>query len=192
MTTPAHTPGPWKQSHLNSYWIDVPESSADLRKYGSGDIRCYHANAEADARLIAAAPDLLAALEDIFEHCCLVHRRWGDDSNQKESDAAERAGKAAIKKAKGGTMSANSIELKAPTRSEIQAQINRDCDEAKQSQDVTNTKNPVAFRWWLESMSGAGFILFKEKHHTDQDIRDAKRFLYNSRDVVTIRIKEVK
>jgi hypothetical protein len=52
----------------------------------------------ANARLIAAAPDLLDALKGLFEHCVMVRRVWGD---QKEADAAIAAGKAAIAKAEG-------------------------------------------------------------------------------------------
>lgn len=53
------------------------------------------------ARLIAAAPDLLASLEALFEHCAMVHKHWGDGSNQKEADAAIKAGRAALQKARG-------------------------------------------------------------------------------------------
>jgi hypothetical protein len=56
----------------------------------------------ANARLIAAAPELLSALESLFEHCSMVHKRWGDGSNQKEADAAIEAARAAIAKAEGG------------------------------------------------------------------------------------------
>ena len=55
----------------------------------------------ANARLIAAAPELLDALKGLFEHCTMIHRAWGDGSNQKEADAAIAAGKAAIAKAEG-------------------------------------------------------------------------------------------
>jgi hypothetical protein len=55
----------------------------------------------ANARLIAAAPDLLDALKGLFEHCTMIHRVWGDGSNRKEADAAIAAGKAAIAKAEG-------------------------------------------------------------------------------------------
>jgi hypothetical protein len=59
----AHTPGPWelRQSTRHGYWfIDYPqqEGSATLTK-----LDCD----EADARLIAAAPELLEALKDAIE-----------------------------------------------------------------------------------------------------------------------------
>ena len=47
------------------------------------------------------APDLLKALEDLFEQCSMVHTRWGEGSNQIEADAAVTAGRAIIAKAKG-------------------------------------------------------------------------------------------
>lgn len=54
---------------------------------------------EANARLIAAAPELLEALQELFEQCSMVHKYWGDGSNQKESDSAITAALAAIAKA---------------------------------------------------------------------------------------------
>ena len=56
---------------------------------------------ELTEELIAAAPDLLEALESLFENCAMVHKKWGDDFNQKEADAAIKQAKAAIAKAKG-------------------------------------------------------------------------------------------
>lgn len=40
--------------------------------------------------------ELLESLEGIFEHCALVHIRWGDHCNQREADAAIARGRAAI------------------------------------------------------------------------------------------------
>jgi len=54
---------------------------------------------EANAALIAAAPDLLAALEALFEHCAMVHKHWGDGCNRDQAAAAEKAARAAIAKA---------------------------------------------------------------------------------------------
>ena len=55
-----------------------------------------------NARLIAAAPDLLCAMQELFEQCAMIHRYGGDACNQKEADAAIKAGLAAIAKATGG------------------------------------------------------------------------------------------
>ena len=59
----AYTPGPWELRHSTRhgyFFIDYPqpEGSATLTKLDCG---------EADARLISATPDLLAALQDIVD-----------------------------------------------------------------------------------------------------------------------------
>ena len=46
-------------------------------------------------------PDLLAALEGLMEHCAMVHKHWGENSNAREADAAQDAARAAIAKARG-------------------------------------------------------------------------------------------
>jgi hypothetical protein len=48
----AHTPGPW---HYDTTW--------GLIKHGGAEIAALHSGNIANARLIAAAPDLLAALQ---------------------------------------------------------------------------------------------------------------------------------
>lgn len=52
-TTSAHTPGPWNVSEPTGAYIQSPAGGIAALTYGAR---------EADARLIAAAPDLLAAL----------------------------------------------------------------------------------------------------------------------------------
>lgn len=39
-----------------------------------------------------------AALWGLFEHCAMIHKVWGDGSNQKQADAAIAAGRAALAK----------------------------------------------------------------------------------------------
>jgi hypothetical protein len=68
-----------------------------------GRIVCALVGGEVNARLIAAAPEMLAALEAIFRECALVHKYWGDGSNTREADAAIAAATGAIVKA-GGTV----------------------------------------------------------------------------------------
>lgn len=61
-----HTPGPWRVERQNpsptsGEWMiagGIPGYLAEVRDCGSGDV-------EANARLIASAPDLLAALDAI-------------------------------------------------------------------------------------------------------------------------------
>lgn len=73
---------------------DTPNRIAVV-EYPYGDI----AGQSANARLIAAAPELLAALQSLFDHCAMVHKHWGEGCNQKQADAAIAAGRAAIIKA---------------------------------------------------------------------------------------------
>jgi len=54
---------------------------------------------KADVTLMAAAPRLLEALQALFEHCAMIHKRGGEGCNQKEADAAILAARAAIAKA---------------------------------------------------------------------------------------------
>lgn len=46
-------------------------------------------------------PDLLAALEGLFENCAMIHKSWGDGDNTKAADEAISSARAAIAKAKG-------------------------------------------------------------------------------------------
>lgn len=65
-------------------------------------VRRYHGHTEeaaSYATLFAAAPDLLAALKALYEHCAMIHSQWGEGCNQREADAAIAAGRAAIAKA---------------------------------------------------------------------------------------------
>lgn len=48
--------------------------------------------------------------------------------------------------------------------------------------------NDVLFEDYYTGPTGARFILLREKHHTDDDIKKAKSYLYNTRDVVSIKI----
>jgi len=62
MTNTTHTPGPWLLD-------EAPMETGDLTDWycvtnATFDADVAHAVTEADARLIAAAPELLAALED--------------------------------------------------------------------------------------------------------------------------------
>jgi hypothetical protein len=53
---------------------------------------------------------------------------------------------------------------------------------ARKHHDVTN--NGVAFEWWLANCDGAGFLILREPHHTDEDIDRAKSLIKADRDVV--------
>ena len=64
MTT-THTPGPWTLGDEDNPLVFSPAAGAYVAQvlaYTYGDIGTLRAGVDADARLIAAAPDLLAAL----------------------------------------------------------------------------------------------------------------------------------
>jgi hypothetical protein len=64
-TKARYTPGPWTIDYKQGYWPYVVrgESGMSIMDRG-GD----HGRASADARLIAAAPDLLASAKRVLEH----------------------------------------------------------------------------------------------------------------------------
>lgn len=104
MNEPKYTPGPWKAGLIGGpsglrpaiYGEKHGEQIADM----SADLIPEDEN-NANARLIAAAPELLEALQALFEHCAMTHKHWGENSNLKESNAAQEAARAAISKALG-------------------------------------------------------------------------------------------
>ena len=98
MSNAQHTPGPWVMDDAQP---------GDLFRHvlhGNGDSFGYicristngNANADADARLIAAAPELLEALQRLSAQCERLRL-----PGQTESDA-ERTARAVIAKATGG------------------------------------------------------------------------------------------
>ena len=96
-----HTPGPWSARGRSVTTLNVdPPSGAESRVVAvTGQTSRHLEQAEADARLIAAAPDLLAALGIIREGSRMVQSddpeisRWLDRVHERAS--------AAIAKAKG-------------------------------------------------------------------------------------------
>ena len=98
----AHTPGPWKKSErLNGPWWHISSGhSIDGQECGSGRqaIACVHGESkqgakayaemfEANARLIVAAPDLLAFAQEWLE-------RQGTDENYMTAKARAAIAKA--------------------------------------------------------------------------------------------------
>lgn len=93
-----HTPGPWNfkpanASHKTRY-ISSPDDSS-----GGNWIVANILHSDADARLIAAAPELLEALQALFENCAMIHKNWGDGDNSRAADNAIERARAAIAKA---------------------------------------------------------------------------------------------
>lgn len=99
-----HTPGPWMVNPDNPAEIlyddrddeDVTPLIATVEIDNTTSEQC-----QADARLIAAAPSLLAALYGMLAHSCVADA--GADMKDDEDHAAERAARAAIAKAEGAS-----------------------------------------------------------------------------------------
>ena len=93
-----HTPGPWRTARRGNGSQELPILRSDGEEIG-----CIRGEARlGDARLIAAAPDLLACLKEFVDDCdaayphlSTLHDEWPDliDTYQKA--------KAAIAKAEG-------------------------------------------------------------------------------------------
>lgn len=98
-----HTPGPWyvgvhgeRGKYADGGQVWVPHGAISHCVVASANF--HLPNKDANARLIAAAPDLLKALEDLV--VCLNDCRCGDPSNCKRCQAL-RARRAAIERATG-------------------------------------------------------------------------------------------
>lgn len=106
MSDTKHTPGPWKYTQTKTgcdYGISAPGCSnvlAEVYEEFIGRGVYEPLEARANARLIAAAPELLAALEKCMEYIPGSEvRSWPPGFRLK--DAAVRAALAAIAKARG-------------------------------------------------------------------------------------------
>ena len=72
MTT-KHTPGPWRIEQNSQIWADSPDPEITDPVYvAQGQCDTTRAQQKANARLIAAAPDLLASAEEDAELCNLI------------------------------------------------------------------------------------------------------------------------
>ena len=61
-----HTPGPWRWTNTGYRHLKT-NAGADVHDFGCGCCSCTGDLSDADARLIAAAPELLEALESMVE-----------------------------------------------------------------------------------------------------------------------------
>lgn len=87
MSAPKFTPGPWIARQVNGHGRGWSVGPAWIGE------NTWLPEAEANARLIAAAPDLLAACADLLQHASLTEHM--------SAASVERA-RAAIAKATGG------------------------------------------------------------------------------------------
>jgi hypothetical protein len=100
----AHTPGPWEMSYDQGSYRDIMTKDARICtvRHGYVSRETYHAN----ARLIAAAPELVSALisaRDALE-AAFNSKADGDVFGIRHNDAVDAlaAARAAIAKATGG------------------------------------------------------------------------------------------
>ena len=92
-----HTPGPWRVAFGNRLEVHGPKDEIGWPAsivYNAG--LCTSEEAQANARLIAAAPDMLAALQDIMAESSR------DDDDHDVIATIQGVCRAAIAKAKGG------------------------------------------------------------------------------------------
>ncbi len=98
-----HTPGPWRVVFGNRLGIHGPKDEIGWPKpivYNAG--LCTDEEAQANAQLIAAAPELLEALEDAWKE--MAGWSWTGSADRKGPYDEHRARiRAAIAKAKGET-----------------------------------------------------------------------------------------
>ncbi len=103
MSEARHTPGPWIDPH-NSDWNygleDDENWYAGIRDEDGNSIAiASHPDREvmhANARLISKAPELVQALADLFMHCEMIHKHWGEGCNAREAKAAREAARALL------------------------------------------------------------------------------------------------
>ena len=97
-----HTPGPWKATPWGStISIDSPDETgvAFLNPMGNHDAGVPNSQDRANAHLIAAAPDMLDALELVYANAQDREETIDEDGQEFEEWKAVRR---AITKAKGG------------------------------------------------------------------------------------------
>jgi hypothetical protein len=112
MSESKHTPGPWR-AQLREGYVEQWEVDGQWEVVATGETELWIADAashigcdEANARLIAAAPELLEALEHLaaIAGTGLLHRQSLDKQGMVELfEEARAAARAAIAKAKGET-----------------------------------------------------------------------------------------
>jgi hypothetical protein len=101
-TRPAHTPGPWhvEPATAGRFLVQLDDGST-IATVGEG----WHEGGsdeqlDANARLIAAAPDLLEALDYLLEQTLDMDLAVGNELDEKQSEARQMA-LAAMAKADG-------------------------------------------------------------------------------------------
>jgi enoyl reductase-like protein len=94
-----HTPGPW--------WVEKPDDPAEDKRQisdGFGNTATVHGDAETatdNANLIAAAPELLAALKDAYDALDYAQAQVDSDDDRWHLTRCRRKIKPVIDKAEG-------------------------------------------------------------------------------------------
>jgi len=71
----------------------------------------------------------------------------------------------------------------------MRGELRKRIERCRKFGDVT--RNGIVFDWELASSAGAAFELFREPHHTDDDIAKAESQLRQDRDVVSVSVTNV-
>jgi hypothetical protein len=82
-------------------WIDLDNNIYSMQVNQKMKLVAECDSAETAEFIVSTIHDLLDALESLFEHCAMIHKLWGSESNNKQADDAIAAARAAISKAKG-------------------------------------------------------------------------------------------
>ena len=89
-----HTPGPWEVHHWGDNEGDIRSSDGKLVCVMRDGATAQEEDWEGDARLIAAAPDLLDALRDTcseLEWLCECHRKCKEEPSDEAYSAVAKA-----------------------------------------------------------------------------------------------------
>jgi hypothetical protein len=77
----------------------TPKQCPDCHHSPSRRIADHGAECQCKCHDVAdAAPELLAALVGLFEHCAMVHKHWGDGCNREQADRAIDGARALLAK----------------------------------------------------------------------------------------------
>lgn len=86
-----HTPGPWYFG--GSGYPESDDSQRNGWYLGDPDGDCLGpCETEREA-------EMLAALRDLYTHCSMIHKHWGDGCNREQADRAIQAGRAILERA---------------------------------------------------------------------------------------------
>ena len=88
MSAAKHTPGPWRPARSRDYGWLVNAATGCVALARSGSVEARDDATEANARLIAAAPDLLAALKEATRCLAWHEERHGVAMDRKAVEDA--------------------------------------------------------------------------------------------------------